>query len=158
MIINGDWSLGGYKEVFGDKLGVAPIPEVVATGLWPAPYTSGVFFMLPIGLEGAKLDAAKNFITFATNTENQLNIVKDLTRLPANKEALSNEIVTSDPILAASADAMSKGTGMPVVLEMRCNWDSMKPPMQAVLADTQTSEDAAAEMQSASEACIAALE
>jgi arabinogalactan oligomer/maltooligosaccharide transport system substrate-binding protein len=158
MIINGDWSLGGYKEIFGDKLGVAPIPQVVATGTWPAPYTSGVFFMLPFDLAGTKLDAVKDFVTFATNTENQIDIVTKLTRLPANKEALASDVVTSDPILAASAEAMSYGTGMPLVLEMRCNWDSMKPPMQAVLADTQTPEDAAAEMQSASESCIAALE
>jgi predicted RNase H-like HicB family nuclease len=34
----------------------------------------------------------------------------------------------------------------------------MKPPMQAVLADTMTPEDAAAEMQAAAESCIAALE
>lgn len=158
MIINGDWSLGGYKEVFGDKFGVAPIPQVVATGQMPAPYTSGVFFMLPLELADAKLEAVKDFIMFATNTENQVDIVVKLTRLPANKEALANEVVTSDPILAASAEAMTYGTGMPNALEMRCNWDAMKPPMQAVLADTMTPEDAAAEMQSAAEACIAALE
>jgi len=34
----------------------------------------------------------------------------------------------------------------------------MKPEMQAVLADTKSPEDAAAAMQSAAEACIAALE
>ena len=45
MIINGDWSLGGYQEVLGDKLGVAPIPQIVGAG-WPAPYTSGAYFML----------------------------------------------------------------------------------------------------------------
>jgi arabinogalactan oligomer/maltooligosaccharide transport system substrate-binding protein len=41
---------------------------------------------------------------------------------------------------------------------MRCNWDGMKPEMQAVLADTKTPEDAAAAMQAAAETCIASLE
>jgi arabinogalactan oligomer/maltooligosaccharide transport system substrate-binding protein len=41
---------------------------------------------------------------------------------------------------------------------MRCNWDAMKPEMQAVLADTKSPEDAAAAMQEAAEACIASLE
>jgi arabinogalactan oligomer/maltooligosaccharide transport system substrate-binding protein len=53
---------------------------------------------------------------------------------------------------------MVVGTPMPTVLEMRCNWDAMKPEMLAVLADTKTPEDAAAAMQSAAEACIKALE
>ena len=30
MIINGDWSLGGYAEALGDKMGVAPFPPSTA--------------------------------------------------------------------------------------------------------------------------------
>jgi arabinogalactan oligomer/maltooligosaccharide transport system substrate-binding protein len=47
---------------------------------------------------------------------------------------------------------------MPTVLEMRCNWDAMKPEMQAVLSDTKTPEDAAAAMQTAAENCVKTLE
>jgi len=53
---------------------------------------------------------------------------------------------------------MVVGTPMPTVSEMRCNWDAMKPEMQAVLADQKTPEDAAAAMQEAAETCIANLE
>lgn len=156
MIINGDWSLGGYKEALGDKLGVARIPMVKATGKYPAPYTSGVFFMLPKGLTGDKLEAVKGFINFVTNEANQLDLVKKLNRLPALKTALANELITKDPILAGSAEQMTVGTPMPTVLEMRCNWDAMKPEMQAVLTGQKSPADAAAAMQSAAEACIAA--
>lgn len=158
MIINGDWSLGDYKTTFGDKLGVARIPMVTATGDWPAPYTSGVFFMIPKGLDEAKLAVIKNFIEFATNEENQLDMVTTLTRLPALKVALANEMITSDPILAGSAEQMAVGTPMPTVLEMRCNWDAMKPEMQAVLADQKSAEDASAAMQSAADTCITTLD
>ncbi len=154
-IINGDWSLGGYREVLGDKLGVAPIPEVVPDGTWPAPYTSGVFFMIPQGLEGAKLDAVVDFMKFATNLENQVDMVTKLTRLPALEAALSDAVITADPILSGSAEQMTYGTPMPTVLEMRCVWDALKPEMQAVFNNTKSAADAAAAAQSAAEACIA---
>jgi arabinogalactan oligomer/maltooligosaccharide transport system substrate-binding protein len=157
MIINGDWSLGGYKEI-GLNFGVARIPLVSATGEWPHPYTSGVYFMLADGLEGAKLEAAKDFIMFATNSKNQAFQIARLNRLPGLKAALSEPILTSDPILSGSADQMVVGTPMPAVPEMRCNWDSMKPEMQAVLADSKSPEDAAAAMQAAADSCIASLQ
>ena len=158
MIINGDWSLTGYQDVLGDDLGVARIPLVVATGEWPKPYTSGVYFMLAKDVTGDKLEAAKKFIKFATSKENQVEQVELLKRLPALKAALDDPLITGDPLLKGSADQMVVGTPMPTVLEMRCNWDAMKPEMQAVLADTKTPEDAAAAMQAAADACIKALE
>jgi len=158
MIINGDWSLGGYKEALGDNLGVAPIPMVKSTGKYPAPYTSGVFFMIPKDLKGDKLEAVKGFINFVTNEENQLDMVKKLSRLPALKTALQNDLITKDPILSGSALQMTYGTPMPVVTEMRCNWDGMKPEMQAVLADQETPADAAPKMQAAAEKCVTDLE
>jgi arabinogalactan oligomer/maltooligosaccharide transport system substrate-binding protein len=157
MLINGDWSLGGYKDA-GLNFGVARIPKVSSTDDWPHPYTSGVYFMLADGLEGAKLEAALDFISFATNSKNQAFQIARLNRLPGLKAALSEPILTSDAILSGSADQMVVGTPMPAVPEMRCNWDSMKPEMQAVLADTKSPEDAAAAMQAAAESCIASLQ
>jgi arabinogalactan oligomer/maltooligosaccharide transport system substrate-binding protein len=129
MIINGDWSLGGYKEALGENLCVAPIPMVSATGTYPAPYTSGTFFMIPKGLEGAKLAAVVDFINFATNYDNQVDMVTNLSRLPALTEALSADVITKDPILSGSAAQMSYGTPMPTVVEMRCVWDAIKPEL-----------------------------
>jgi arabinogalactan oligomer/maltooligosaccharide transport system substrate-binding protein len=158
MIINGDWSLGGYSDLLGDKLGVARIPMVTATGEWPKPYTAGVYFMLPEGLEGAKLDAVKGFIGFVTSPANQALMIAKLNRLPALAAALDDPLIANSEILKGSADQMVVGTPMPTVSEMRCNWDSMKPEMQAVLADTKSPEDAAAAMQSAAANCIEQLE
>jgi arabinogalactan oligomer/maltooligosaccharide transport system substrate-binding protein len=158
MIINGDWSLGEYQQLLGDKLGVARIPMVSATGEWPKPYLSGTYFMLPAGLEGAKLEAIKGFISFVTNPANQALQVAKLNRLPGLKAALDDPLITNNPILKGSADQMVVGVPMPTVSEMRCNWDAMKPEMQAVLADTESPEDAAAAMQSAAEACVESLE
>jgi arabinogalactan oligomer/maltooligosaccharide transport system substrate-binding protein len=158
MIINGDWSLGAYKEIFADKLGVARIPKVSSTGKYPAPYTSGVFFMVPKEVSGARLEVVKAFVEFVTTKENQVEMVRTLNRLPALKAALDESVVKNDPILKGSADQMVVGTPMPTVLEMRCNWDSMKPEMQAVLNDTKSPAEAAAAMQRAAEACVKTLE
>jgi arabinogalactan oligomer/maltooligosaccharide transport system substrate-binding protein len=158
MIINGDWSLGAYKEALGDNLGVAPIPMVSETGKYPAPYTSGVFFMLPKDLSGDKLTVVKDFINFVTSKDQQIDMVKKLSRLPANKEALNDAVITNDPILSGSALQMSYGTPMPTVVEMRCVWDSLKPEMQAVFADTESAQDAATKAQSAATTCISQLE
>jgi arabinogalactan oligomer/maltooligosaccharide transport system substrate-binding protein len=158
MLINGDWSLGDYATAMGDKLGVARIPKVSETDLWPAPYTSGKYFMFRIGLEGAELQAALDFATFVTSEVVQLEWANQFRRLPGLKAALDEPIISEDPILSGSADQMVVGTPMPTVVEMRCNWDAMKPEMIAVLTGVKTPEDAAAAMQPAAEACIATLE
>lgn len=158
MIVNGDWTLGAYKDLFGDNLGVARIPMVTSTGLWPAPFTSGKFFMIPAGLDEAKVAVVVDFINFATNNDNQLDMVAKLARLPALKTALADTAITSDPYLAGSADQMVVGTPMPTVAEMRCVWDSWKPEMQAVLAGSKSPEDGAAAAQTAAEACVLTLQ
>jgi arabinogalactan oligomer/maltooligosaccharide transport system substrate-binding protein len=158
IIINGDWSLGGYKEALGDNLGVAPIPMVSATGTYPAPYTSGVFFMVPVDLDADTLAVVVDFAEFATSKANQLDMVTKLTRLPALKEALSDELITSDPILSGSAAQMSYGTPMPTVTEMRCVWDAIKPELIAVYGDAEDAATAAANAQAAAVTCIAGLE
>jgi arabinogalactan oligomer/maltooligosaccharide transport system substrate-binding protein len=158
MIVNGDWTLGAYVDTFGENLGVARIPRISATQGWPKPYTSGKFFMIPVDLEGAKLAAVVDFITWATDADNQAAMVTILNRLPALQAAFANPVISEDLYLKGSADQMSVGTAMPTVLEMRCNWDSMKPEMQAVLADTKTPEDAALAMQEAAEVCILTME
>jgi arabinogalactan oligomer/maltooligosaccharide transport system substrate-binding protein len=159
-IINGDWSLGGYKGLTNsvllpENLGVTRIPMVSSTGLWPAPYTSGVYFMVPKGIPEAHLAVIKDFMIFATNKDNQVAQITKLSRLPGLKAAASDPAITSDPILKGSADQMLVGTPMPTVLEMRCNWDSMKPEMLSVLAGSTTPEAAAKAMQDSSEVCIA---
>jgi len=158
MIINGDWSLVGYRDAMGDAFGVARIPMISATGAWPAPYTSGAFFMIPTDTTGAKLTAVRGFIQFATSRSMQLEMVKRLSRLPALKTALTDEDISANVLLKSSADQMVVGTPMPTVLEMRAVWDAMKPEMAAVLSGAKTPQAAAAAMQNAALAGIKKLQ
>jgi len=158
MIINGDWSLADYRAALGDNFGVAPLPIVSATGKRAAPYTAPKLFMIAAGVTGDKLTVIGDFINFATDQDNEIAIANDIARLPARLSAQSATSIVSDPILKASAEAVGYGTPMPAVLEMRANWDAMKPEMAAVLAGTKTPAAAAAAMQSAAEAGIRALQ
>jgi arabinogalactan oligomer / maltooligosaccharide transport system substrate-binding protein len=156
MIINGDWSVGEYQKLMGDKFGITRIPRVKGAD-WPAPYTAGKFFMITAGIEKAKLDAIVGFIKFATNKENQLGMFAQLKRLPALKAAAADKIVTGDPAMKDAADAMSVGVGMPSVLEMRAVWDAMKPEFIKVMSNSEAPKDAAKAMQAAAVAGIKAL-
>ena len=113
--------------------------------------------MISAGVADAKLEAVMAFVDYATNLENQVDMIKTLSRLPARKEALENEAVKSDPILSGSAAQMLNGTPMPVVLEMRCNWDAMKPELNAVMAGQKSPEDGAVAMQQAADSCVKTL-
>jgi arabinogalactan oligomer/maltooligosaccharide transport system substrate-binding protein len=158
MLINGDWSIGDYKEALGEKFGTAPIPMVSSTSLWPAPYTSGKFLMVPVGVSDDKLAVILDIIDFFTSEENQVNMLETLSWLPALKTALENEMIETDPILKGSAAQMKNGTPMPAVMEMRCNWDAMKPEMNKVLADQVSPEEAAKAMQQAADSCVKSLQ
>jgi len=131
---------------------------VSATGVWPAPYTSGAFFMIPSDTKSNQLTAVRGFVQFATSRPMQVEMVKRLSRLPALKTALTDEELTSNVLLKNSADQMVVGTPMPTALEMRAVWDAMKPEMAAVLAGSKTPQAAAAAMQAAAVAGIKKLQ
>lgn len=157
MLINGDWALGDYTTALGNDLGVAAIPMVNSTGTYPAPYIGGTYWMVPSSVEGDTLTVVSDFINWTLAADQQRAQVEVLKRLPSNDEILNDAVVTGDPNLADAAAAVAKGVPQPVNLEMRCNWDAMKPQMQAVLSGTASVADAAAAMQAAADACVAAL-
>lgn len=156
MIVNGDWALADYLTALGDNLGLGPIPKIVATGKYPAPYTAGTFFMIPKELEGDELTVVADFMKWSTTKEQQVEMVTELRRLPANLEALSDPIVTGDTYLAGAAEAVKVGTPMPTNVEMRCVWDSWKPAITKMYAGDSGIDALLTEMQSSAESCIAA--
>lgn len=158
MIVNGDWELGNYADQLGDDLGVGPLPTVTETGEDPAPYTAGAFYMVPAATEGDALTVVLDFMAWSTNTENQIQMVEELRRLPANAEALADPIVTDDPLLAGAAEAVLKGTPQPTNVEMRCVFDAMNTAVRDVLgAGNNDFATVTAAMQEAADNCVATL-
>jgi len=157
MLINGDWSLTSYQMPEVRKkvdLGVARIPMISQTGLWPTPMTSGIYFMLPDYLTGEKLQIAKEFVEFISSDKVQLRFLEKHMRLPATASALKNPKIASDPLLKGSADQMVVGKPMPTVPEMRAAWDAIRPNQEAVMAGKMSPKDAAKAMQDACEKLI----
>ncbi len=158
FIINGDWSLSDYLGVLGDDLGIAPLPRVSKTNQYPAPYTSGKYFMISVGLDEGKREAIKQFIQFVVSEEVQIEMLNSLKRLPSRLSVLNSPVVADDPVLASSAAQVAVGTPMPSVIEMRAIWDAMKPEMNAVLFAGKSPREAAQAMQEAAEAGIQNLQ
>ena len=162
-IINGDWTLGAYAAApdaeapgLGDNLGVGPLPAMTG-GEDPKPYVAGTYFMVPKPLAGDELTIVSDFMKFATDAENQASMVQTLKRLPGNAETFESDAVTSDPLLAASAEAAAKGVAQPVQLEMRCVFDAMNTGVRDMFAGSNDFAGLSAAMQSSAETCISQL-
>ena len=126
-IINGDWTLGDYVKLFGDKLNICPIPQVTGAD-WPTPFLAGAYLMLSKSLanDAAKQAAVLDFANFVTAKAQQLDLVASLKRLPGTNDAFNDPVVTSDPELALSAAAAAHGIGTPGSLNMRCVFDATR--------------------------------
>lgn len=160
MTIDGEWALDRYRQTLGDKLGVARIPRVSATGEWPHPYTRGTCLLFPARLheDRTKLRAAVSFARFVTSAQTQALQMTKLDRLPALKAALEDPLIADDPVIRGSVDQLEVSVPVPEVSEMRCNWDAMRPEMEAVLVNQKPPEQAAADMQQAAQRCVEKLE
>ncbi|HAN04289.1 MAG TPA: sugar ABC transporter substrate-binding protein [Elusimicrobia bacterium] len=126
FIINGDWAISGYQKHFGKDFGITVIPKLSRTGRWPSPMVSGKYFMLSTGVKPEKIALLKRLIEFYTSKENQVRQYRELTRLPALKEAGNAPEITSDEVSRVSLDQILKGRPMPMVTEMRAVWDSAR--------------------------------
>ena len=155
MIVNGDWELGNYAEQLGDKLQVGPLPEVAETGERPKPFVGGTFYMVPSAVEGDTLAVVRDFINFTLSTEQQILMVEELSRLPANAEAAQDPAVTEDPLLAGAQEAVEVGVPQPINVEMRCVFDAMNTGIREVLgAGNNDFAGITADMQEAAVNCI----
>jgi maltose-binding protein MalE len=150
FIINGDWSIEGYKNAENVDLGVAPIPRFEKTGKYGQPMTSGKGFIMMSELPEQKQIAVIKFIDFMTSTAAQ-ELYVDNNFLPSNDQAYGLPQIQNDPIMRGSAEQLRNGRAMPVVPEMRGIWDAVRPALQSVMSDDLTPADAAEQMQQQAE-------
>ncbi len=157
MIINGDWSLADYSNVFGDRLGVAPVPAI--NGHVFTEMTSSKFYMV----SKAALDdpdhkaSVEVFVEYMTSADVQRRWLHEQKRLPSNRAVAEDTVITTDPVLAGSMAALANGRGMPAAPEMRCAWDAWRTNLEGVMAGSLSPEFASAQAQSAADECVAAL-
>jgi arabinogalactan oligomer / maltooligosaccharide transport system substrate-binding protein len=155
-VIDGDWNVDRYLGA-GVDLGVAALPRVTRTGLFPAPLTLGKYWYIGKDVQGHVLDAAEKFVEFMTSAGAQETWASKAGRLPSSKEAARSETITQDPITAGSVDQLSKGRGLQSVPEMYCAWGAMRTPLAGVMDGTMNPTLASQAMQDEAERCIEEL-
>jgi len=154
MTINGDWAVQQYREKFKDKLIIAPLPKLAATGQSMAPMVSGKYLFFNKRLSGAKLEAAKKWAEYLVSAPVQELLLKETQRLPSLAALEGAPAVKADPVLAATEAALANGQPMPLDVEMRVVWDAIRPQLQNVMAGRAESTVAAATMQKDAEVKI----
>jgi len=145
-IINGPWSWEGYRAE-GIEIGLASLPIVTETGLWPAPMTSAKCYSINAYLDEETRECTAALLSWLTSTEVQIALAKGLSVMPGDIEAGRDPGIVDDPMLEASRDQIAKGRLMPIVPEMRAIWDAMRPYYQTVMNGEMESEEAARAMQ-----------
>jgi arabinogalactan oligomer/maltooligosaccharide transport system substrate-binding protein len=160
--INGDWTLGAYAAEadadppgLGEDLGVAPLPTLVG-GADPKPFIAGMFLMASKAVGGdPDVEAyVADFLDFGTGKQQQVQLVEDLRRLPANVEAIRDPVVTDDRLLAGAAEAAQKGVPQPTNVETRCVLDAMDAGVREMFGGSDDFAALSAAMQSSAQACI----
>ncbi|MCD6098427.1 extracellular solute-binding protein [bacterium] len=150
MIINGPWSWGGYIRS-GLDIGIACIPKVSETGIWPTPMVSPKGYSINRNTKSDILPDVVNLIYYLTSPSVELEFTKVLGTIPSRLEAQKDSVVVNNPIISASKEQLARGRLMPVVPELRAIWDAMRPAYQAVLGGAMTPEEAARMMQEEAE-------
>jgi maltose-binding protein MalE len=146
MIINGPWSWEAYRKA-GLEIGLARIPFIEETGLWPRPMVSSKGYSVNRNLEGERLHQVLELLDRLTAVENQVDFARKVGTLPTRIAAYEDTSVSGNPILLASFSQVEVGIRMPVVPEMRAIWDVMRPAVQSVWNGSLEPEEAAKQMQ-----------
>jgi arabinogalactan oligomer/maltooligosaccharide transport system permease protein len=155
MIINGDWSWGGYLAVDSKiDAAIAPLPVVDATGLPMAPMIDAKGFCLSTVSRGSQADWAMHFVQHMTSVDAQRRALHQLRILPSRQELYDDPLFTSDATINASLRQLQHGRRTPVISELRAVWDAMRPHYQSLLGGNESPEVASAGMQQSAELLI----
>jgi len=153
MIINGPWSWGTYLAA-GIDIGLARVPKIDETGLWPTPLVSPMGYTVNKNLKDDKLRVTIELIKWLTSVENQLRFTRLAGTIPSRIDAYANELVQGDSLLQNAIDQLMVGKPMPVVTKMRWIWDAMRPAYQGIFTGQVTAAQAAEQMQVLAEKLI----
>jgi maltose-binding protein MalE len=144
--INGPWSWQSYRDA-GIDIGLACIPRVSATGLWPRPMTSPLGYSMNVNVPELRKDSVLALLSFLTAAAQVGEVSRELGALPSREDVAAWPMIVKDPILRASWSQLEKGRPMPVVPQMRIIWDVIRPAYQQVLSGGMRAEQAGPWMQ-----------
>lgn len=146
MIINGPWSWGTYLKS-GIDIGLARIPKINETGLWPTPIVSPLGYSLNVNLKGRDLQVAVALVRYLTSTPVELQFARQFNIIPSRRDALDTPDLRNNELWNRALDQMRVGRPMPVITELRWIWDAMRPAYQGIFNNQISPKKAAEEMQ-----------
>lgn len=94
MIINGDWSWATYLDA-GVDIGVARIPRIVDTGLWPTPMVSPKGYSVNINIDPEKLAPTMEFLRFLLSGDSQLRLAENTGMMPTNVLTMQDSTIST---------------------------------------------------------------
>jgi len=154
MIINGDWSWGDYKDAKVD-FGIARIPMISETKLWPSPLVGTRGYSLNVNMKSpAHLEAAIKLLRYLTSAKSELVFAERVGILPSDLASRQSPIVTENVLLKSAANIMEVSRPMPIAPEIRAVWDSLRTQYQKLLANSIGPREAAQNAQTMSESQI----
>ncbi len=113
-ITDGNWSLPFFKNMLGDKLGVAALPGGVVYPNLPILGVDGIF----VNPASKNIDAAIEIAFFLTNRESQTIMMNEAGHVPARMD-----VEITDPLMIDLAAAINKGfTPRPQVPQLNNYW------------------------------------
>ncbi len=146
MIINGPWSWGTYLKA-GIPIGLARIPKIDETGLWPTPMVFPMGYLFNVNLKGEQLQVVRQLVEYLTSPEVELDFARRFNIIPSRREVIHHPDLMRRELYRSALDQMMVGRPMPVVTEMRWIWDAMRPAYQGIFTHQYSPRQAAREMQ-----------
>ncbi|RCW77154.1 sugar ABC transporter substrate-binding protein [Saliterribacillus persicus] len=122
-VINGPWSIPGYREALGDSLGFTPFPAINDQ---PANTLVGVKAWM-VSYYSEEVKWATDLALFITNEENQKHYFDVAGELPTNTNAIK---AIDDPVFSAFSEAIENGVPMPSTPQMSQVWEPMNNGLQ----------------------------
>ncbi|MBO9541836.1 extracellular solute-binding protein [bacterium] len=152
MTINGPWALGGYRQVLGDALGVAPLP-MVEEGVPAVPFVGVKCVMFNPNSHQKQRAHALELALALTGAEAAERMQRVAGHIPAQRGV---KIPAGDR-LEAFAQQARWGTPLPPSPEMKEVWAPMDEAIEKVLTDVAQPPRALAEAREVISAKIEAV-
>lgn len=132
MIIQGNWFAAQIAQYNPNlNYGVCDIPS--PGGAVPATtFVGGRAIIIPKGVEGARLDAAWEWVKFLCTSEEAQSLKKNATEYSA-VTAVNEKIYAGDPLMEQFLRVLPNGHNRPVVLAGNMMWDELAKTPDRVL-------------------------
>jgi len=121
-VINGPWAVADHKKQLGDKLAVAPLPQM-EDGSYPQSFIGVKGWMLSAFSKNAEW--ATDLAAFITNADSTMEWFQATGETPPNVKVLNDPAITGDPLVAGFSQQIQYGKPFPNVPELSHVWDPM---------------------------------